>query len=222
MVPPPTVEAGPSNYASQPHSHAALLRQFVIDYLQRYGFEKAVEMFTRGLAEAGEKDADGEDDGPAASAAPAGPAGPADGAEGREAVFRAAGPVPIESLIKRNIPQAQAVSASAISERVGEDLEAQARYIIEQMAKRQEGKDKDGDGDGDDGVKETKPDTKPKESLLDTSDRVSGYRVFRRWVDGGLDLWKVSAWARSEKSTRSFLAAGARRPLISALRPHLP
>lgn len=171
--------AGPSNHATVPRTDATLLRQFVIQYLQLHGFDKALAMFQQGIADQGDdKDADGEDE-----AAPVAPT-PAGGAAGKEAIFRAPGPIPIDSTLKRNIPQAQAMSASTMSERITPEFQAQANYIIEMIQKRAELRDGDG---------EAEPTNVPKgDALLDPSDRVNGYRKYRRWVDDGLDIWKVS------------------------------
>lgn len=172
----PAPIAGPSNHASR--TDANLLRQFVMEYLQQHGFDKALAMFQAGIADHGgptvdDKDADGEDE-PMIPRRGSGQAG------GREAIFRAPGPVPIESTLKRNIPQAQSISASTMSDRLTSEFEAQARYIIDQLQKKI-GAQADGDGDVGPGG----------DSLLDPSDRIQGYRRYRRWVDGGLDLWKV-------------------------------
>ena len=171
--PPPA--AGPSNHASR--TDANLLRQFVMEYLQLHGFDKALAMFQAGIADHGtgtdDKDGDGEDE-PIFLRRGSGQAG------NREAIFRAPGPVPIESTLKRNIPQAQSVSASTMSERLTPEFEAQAKYIIEQLQKKVETQ----------GTQEIE-DAPAGESLLDPSDRTQGYRRYRRWVDGGLDLWKV-------------------------------
>ncbi len=150
-----------------------------MEYLQQHGFDKALAMFQAGIADQGgtgadDKDADGEDE-PMEARRGSGQAG------NREAIFRAPGPVPIESALRRNIPQAQSVSASTMSDRLTPEFEAQAKYIIEQLFKKGESQ---GDGEGE-GTR------LGGESLLDPSDRVQGYRRYRRWVDGGLDLWKV-------------------------------
>ncbi|OCF41614.1 transcription initiation factor TFIID subunit 5 [Kwoniella heveanensis CBS 569] len=189
-----TAAAAPSNHAAMPRTDAKLLRQFVIEYLQSHGFDKALATFQAGIAEqasgeAGDKDAAGEDD----AAAPTGGDGERRGSGGagaREAMFRAPGPVPLESIVKRNIPQAQALSASTMSDKITPEFEAQARYIIEQLQKKVEASAA-ADADGDDGTKELKDAPTNQESLLDPSDRVEGYRGFRTWVDGGLDIWQA-------------------------------
>ncbi|WVF65877.1 hypothetical protein IAT40_000614 [Kwoniella sp. CBS 6097] len=190
----PAPAAAASNHAAMPRTDAKLLRQFVIEYLQSHGFDKALATFQAGIAEqasgdVGEKDAAGEDD----AAAPTGGDGQrrgSGGAGGREAMFRAPGPVPLESIVKRNIPQAQALSASTMSDKITPEFEAQARYIIEQLQKKVEASAA-ADADGEDGTKELKDAPTNQESLLDPSDRVEGYRSFRTWVDGGLDLWRA-------------------------------
>nr|XP_019001799.1 transcription initiation factor TFIID subunit 5 [Kwoniella mangroviensis CBS 8507]OCF65260.1 transcription initiation factor TFIID subunit 5 [Kwoniella mangroviensis CBS 8507] len=172
--------AGPSN-TSNPitRTDANLLNQFVIEYLQSHGFDKALALFEQGIAEQGgnkNKDnasKDSEEKG------------------GKEAVFRAPGPVPLESNVKRNIPQAQAVSASTLSLHITPEFEAQAKYIIEQLQAKVQATNANADQDGaDDQNKELKDQAANQVSLLDPSDRVEGYKSFRRWVDGGLDLWK--------------------------------
>ena len=138
-------------------------------------------MFQQGIADQGdEKDADGEDEAAPAAIALIG------GAAGKEAIFRAPGPVHIDSTLKRNIPQAQAMSASTMSERITPEFQAQANYIIEMIQKRAELKDGDGDAEVIGGS------AGKGDPLLDPSDRVHGYRKYRRWVDDGLDIWKVS------------------------------
>jgi transcription initiation factor TFIID subunit 5 len=97
-----------------------------------------------------------------------------------EAVFKAPGPVALDSAIKRNIPQAMNTSASTMSDLITPEFEAQAKYIIDALAKKVEA----AGGEG-------KPAEKG-EMLLDPSDRIEGYKRYRRWVDDGLDLWKVS------------------------------
>ena len=115
---------------------------------------------------------------------------PSAGAAGREARFLAPGPLSIEASLKRNIPQAMTGSASTLSDKVNAEFEAQALYIIDMMQKRSGGKDAGEDGPA---VPTIAPADVPNapESLLDPSDRVDGYRRYRRWVDNGLELWKV-------------------------------
>ena len=67
-----------------------------------------------------------------------------------------------------------------MSERITPEFEAQAKYIIDQLTKK-----------GDAALAE---DVKPEGGagvLLDPSDRIEGYKRYRRWVDDGLDIWKV-------------------------------
>ena len=143
-------------------------------------------MFRQGFVDnPDDKDAQGEDDaGDAAgggvadakrrrTSTTAGPPG------GREAIFRAPGPVAIDNAIKRNIPQAQALSASTLSENISPEFEAQAKYIIDALVKKAEA------AGGED-----KP-TDKGDMLLDPSDRIEGYKRYRRWVDDMLDMWKV-------------------------------
>ncbi|ORX35243.1 WD40-repeat-containing domain protein [Kockovaella imperatae] len=183
--------AGPSNHAGASRADATLLRQFVMEYLQQHGFDKALTMFQQGIAnQEDEKDADGEDEGGATAGGTAGAAGGANAnasaAGGREAIFRAPGPIPIDSTLKRNIPQAQALSASTLSGRITPEFEAQAKYIIDLIQKRAELKDGDGDGAED----KVQAGGAKGDPILDPSDRVLGYRKFRRWVDDGLELWR--------------------------------
>jgi transcription initiation factor TFIID subunit 5 len=99
-----------------------------------------------------------------------------------DAVFRAPGPVALDSAIKRNIPQASFASASTLSEHITPEFEAQAKYIIDALTKKAEATANAVEG---------KPAEKG-ELLLDPSDRIEGYKRYRRWVDDGLDMWKVS------------------------------
>ena len=170
--------AGPSAQPTANRNDASLLRQFVMEYLQQHGFDKALNMLQQGdQGDGAEKDADGEED----AMGGAGAGGPTTrSAAGREAIFRAPGPVELDSMLKRNIPQAQSISSSTMSDKITPEFEAQAKYIIEQLQKR--------------AVKEAEEEAvgEPPESILDPSDRADGYRRYRKWVDGGLDLWKVS------------------------------
>ncbi|KAK8861670.1 hypothetical protein IAR55_002493 [Kwoniella newhampshirensis] len=189
----PAPVAGPSNHGAAPRTDPNLLRQFVMEYLQSHGFDKALAMFQQGIADQGgadgaENHADGEEEPTAGGGARRSSAGGA----GKEAIFRAPGPVPLESNVKRNIPQAQAISASTMSDRITPEFEAQARYIIEQLQKKVEASAaQGGEVDGDDGMKELKDGTGNQESLLDSSDRVEGYSRYTRWVDNGLEMWKA-------------------------------
>jgi transcription initiation factor TFIID subunit 5 len=159
----PQPTAGPSNENGQARPQGALIRQFVEAYLQQHGFDKALETYRRGFedaAQSGDQALEG-------------------GVVG-DAVFRAPGPVALDSAIKRNIPQAMSTSASTMSEHITPEFEAQAKYIIDALAKKVEA----AGGEG-------KPAEKG-EMLLDPSDRIEGYKRYRRWVDDGLDMWKVS------------------------------
>lgn len=185
--PPPV--AGPSSLGKY-RPDGNLLRQFVEAYLQQHGWDKALEMFRQGFVDNPEdKDALGEDDGGDAGGAANGGGG-ADAKRrrtsttagppgGREAIFRAPGPVAIDNAIKRNIPQAQALSASTLSDNISPEFEAQAKYIIDALLKKAEA------AGGED-----KP-TDKGDMLLDPSDRIEGYKRYRRWVDDMLDMWKV-------------------------------
>lgn len=186
----PQPVAGPSSHAKY-KPDGTLLRQFVEAYLQQHGWDKALEMFRQGFVDnAEDKDAMGEDDGAerigAVNGATAdakrrrrvstttGPPG------GREAIFRAPGPVAIDNAIKRNIPQAQSLSASTLNERVAPEFEAQAKFVIDALIKKAEAA----------GGEENPTDK--GDMLLDPTDMIEGYRRYRRWVDNMLDMWKVS------------------------------
>ena len=168
-----------SNPASSnlPSNDANLLRQFVMSYLQQHGFDRAVD--TLKAIEGAVNDAEGEDE-PMPAAGGTTARRDSAGNAGREARFIAPGPVAIDSALKRNIPQAMTGSASTMSDSITPEFEAQAMYIIELMQKRSK----------ENAAEEAVPE--PPESLLDPSDRAEGYKRYRRWVDGGLDLWKVS------------------------------
>jgi transcription initiation factor TFIID subunit 5 len=172
----------PPNHAplrTDPH----LLRQFVMEYLQQHGFDKALDQFKAGLAldstALHPDDLNGTNSSGRRQSA------------GKEAIFRAPEPVAIENVLKRNIPQAQSVSASTLGKKITPEFEAQAIYIVEQMTKRTEATlDDEGEGG-----KVDKPGAKGDmglDVLLDPSDRVEGYKRYRRWVDGILDIWQVS------------------------------
>ncbi|WVQ92198.1 hypothetical protein IAS59_006006 [Cryptococcus gattii] len=174
-----------------PLTDSKLLRQFVMEYLQSHGFDKALEKLTEQVEDANL--------GVTANAIASGDADVSkEGADGktrtgeqggeREAIFRAPGPVPLESNIKRNIPQAQAVSASTMSDRITPEFEAQAKYIIEQLQKKVEAVHEEG---GDEKEKELKDGVPVDGAMVDVSEKVAGYEAYRRWVDGGLDVWKA-------------------------------
>jgi hypothetical protein len=75
---------------------------------------------------------------------------------------------------KRNLPVAQSASASTRAPAIDEEFMAQARDIVARHKKENVV------GDG----------------MLDPSDRVRGYKRLRRWVESGLDGWKVSGVKR--------------------------
>lgn len=186
--PPPV--AGPSNHGNNSsNTDPSLLRQFVREYLQQHGFDKALAMFDQGMVEGSgggeDKDADGEEEVVARRGSASG------GVSGREAIFRAPGPVALDNAVKRNIPQAQFVSASTMSDRITPEFESQAKYIIDQLTQKAE----------------AQADTTQKggeEPLLDPSDRIEGYKRYRRWVDDGLDIWKVSYRRCYQEADRSL------------------
>lgn len=171
-----------------------VLRRFVLEYLQQHGYDKVVGSLKEGMTMVDE----GEDGGP-----------------GKEAIFKASEPVPIEVALKRNIPQAQNFSASTLSDRITPEFETQAKYIIDMVTKKLGGKEAD---------EEPADAPERQDRIMDVSDRVEGYRRYRKWVDNGLDLWKVSP-LRSPVIPRGPLTlsppAGARFPVISHLRVHI-
>ncbi|KAL1411834.1 Transcription initiation factor TFIID subunit 5 [Vanrija albida] len=174
----PTAPTGPSSHV--PRADPPLLPSAVMVYLQQHGFDKALAALQAELTEKGEeKDADGEEEdagGPAAGAPVR-----RGSAVGREAIFRAPQPITLDNMVKRNIPQATTVSASTMSDKVTPDFIAQAKYIIEQLQTRLESTN----GEEEIG----KPGQTPA-AFIDPSDRVEGYRRYRQWVSGGLDMWK--------------------------------
>lgn len=175
----PMVPAGPSSHV--PRADPPLLPAAVMEYLQQHGFDKALQALQVELSEKGgeEKDADGEEEG-AGGAATGAPARRGS-AVGREAIFRAPQPIALDNMVKRNIPQATTVSASTMSDKITPDFIAQAKYIIEQLQTRLESTN---------GEEEVgKPGQTPT-AFIDPSDRVEGYRRYRQWVSGGLDMWK--------------------------------
>ena len=173
-------QASTSNIQSSGHPNPSndsdVLRHFVFLYLQQHGFDRALE--TLKAMDGPVNDAGGEDE-PVPGTGPSGRRESA-GNAGREARFIAPGPVGIDSALKRNIPQAMTGSASTMSDSITPEFEAQAMYIIDLMQKRTK----------ENAPEEALPDA--PESLLDPSDRTEGYRRYRSWVDGGLDLWRVS------------------------------
>lgn len=137
-----------------------VLRRFVLEYLQQHGYDKVVGSLKEGMTMVN----DGEDGGP-----------------GKEAIFKASEPVPIEVALKRNIPQAQNFSASTLSDRITPEFETQAKYIIDMVTKKLGGKE---------GDEEPADAPERQDRIMDVSDRLEGYRRYRKWVDNGLDLWK--------------------------------
>ncbi|WVQ78829.1 hypothetical protein IAT38_000920 [Cryptococcus sp. DSM 104549] len=192
----PDPAGGPSRSTPAPGARSgadhALIRQFVMEYLQSHGFDRALQTFN----EMDQPNASAPGGG-AGSGTGAGAASGGDGEDGavpageREAVVLAPPPIALESAVKRNIPQAQALSASTMADKITPEFEAQARYIIEQLTKRAEAAATVGAGGDDAEEKELKDGLAAEGSLLDTSDRVKGYGSYLRWVDGGLDMWKA-------------------------------
>jgi transcription initiation factor TFIID subunit 5 len=179
-----TTAAGPSGQTSAKSDPAILVPQAVIEYLQQHGFDKALATYKQELEDRTSVNQDGkggEDPSMGLSAA------------GREAIFRAPGPIPLDNLVKRNIPQASTMSASTLSEKITPEFVAQAKYIVDQLTARAEAAGLAGEGA-----------SRVSGPLLDPSDRLEGYRRYRRWVDDGLDIWKVGLVStRADKKERA-------------------
>ena len=104
--------------------------------------------------------------------------------------------LPAKDLIKRNLPQAQASSASTSAYYLTPDFIAQAEDVINrQKASAQAnaaatnasiGKALASDQNAVQG-------TGTPNVLLDQTDRVMGYLKLREWVEAGLEGWKVSS-----------------------------
>jgi transcription initiation factor TFIID subunit 5 len=156
-----------------------------MDYLQQHGYDRILKTLNEGLVKDPSSD----------NAKEAGSAGDAS----LEAFFVAPAPIDLTSITQRNLPQAQSVSASTMSDRITPEFEAQAKYIIDMLEKRLGVQNKAAEGD-DEGKAEADPE-RDADSLLDTSERVQGYRLYRQWVDSNLDMWKVSCqvWDRGDK-----------------------
>ncbi|BEI86081.1 hypothetical protein CcaverHIS002_0603680 [Cutaneotrichosporon cavernicola] len=154
--------------AGPARASAELLPSAVMEYLQQHGFDKALQALQTELQQTGgEKEADGEAE-PIANA-------------NLEAVFRAPGAIPLETMVKRNIPQATTVSVSTMSDRITPEFIAQSKYIIEKLQARLEEQ-----ADAEEG----RASGMSQASFIDPSDRVEGYKRYRRWVSDGLDMWK--------------------------------
>lgn len=170
--------AGGSNAQAPPEASSSaareppLIRQFVMDYLQQHGYDRALKVLNDGL-----KDPHSTD-------------GNVGGSGSVEAFFAAPAPVELTAVVSRNLPQAHSISASTMSERITPEFEAQARYIIEMMEKRTELEDKLAEQAAADG-QDLSASERELDSLLDTSEKVQGYRLYQRWVDGCLEMWKV-------------------------------
>ncbi|KAK4683919.1 transcription initiation factor TFIID subunit 5, partial [Tremellales sp. Uapishka_1] len=178
--PPPI--AGPSKAGLSNRAEPPLLPQAVMEYLQQHGFDKALATFQQELAGGqgggdGEKDADGDDE-PMNGEARRG-----SGSGGREAIFKAPGPITLDYMVKRNIPQATAVSASTMSDQITPEFIAQSKYVVDQLSSRVEALDTEKAKS-----KEGGPYQPP---FLDPTDRTEGYKRYRNWVDGSLDMWKT-------------------------------
>jgi hypothetical protein len=102
--------------------------------------------------------------------------------------------LPAKDLIKRNLPQAQASSASTSAYYLTPEFIAQAEDVINRhkagaqanaaatsaSVSKALASDQGNAGQGSQSV------------LLDSSDRVMGYLKLREWVEAGLEGWKVS------------------------------
>ncbi len=103
---------------------------------------------------------------------------------------------------KRNLPVAQNPSASTRAYYMTDEFMAQAADIVNRHKKENVV------GDG----------------LLDASDRVKGYVRLRRWVESGLEGWKVS-WngiMGERKGFNNRPTAGTARAALSRVRPYIP
>lgn len=182
MADQPPNAGGPSSQAPADGSKAGpdeppLIRQFVMDYLQQHGYDRVLKALNEGLV----KDPAGDE--------VSGKAGASGGDASLEALFVAPAPIDLSQAVQRNLPQAQAVSASTMSDRITPEFEAQAKLIIQMMERRH----------GDDNrIQEAEEEgrvlsnaERDVDNMLDTSERVQGYRLYRQWVDGSLDMWKV-------------------------------
>jgi transcription initiation factor TFIID subunit 5 len=134
----------------------------VLEFLYRQGYDKAYKTFQEEIAAVKDNEKPSQ-----------------------EAIFRAPGPVSLDNHLKRNIPQATTISASAQTEAITPEFIAQAKHIVERLSKQEGAKEADA--------------AKGKESiggnnisLLDPGERVIGYKRFRHWVENSLDHWRVS------------------------------
>jgi len=173
----PAPVAGPSSQTAR----SDLYPQAVVEYLQQHGFDKAVATFEqelkgRAAGDGNEKDGDGDEEAKDGT----------NGTErttnqgGREAIFRAPDPISLDHMVKRNIPQATTMSASTMSDRITPEFIAQAQHIVEQLTLKVEGATAAANGDT----------SVALTGFIDSSDRIEGYKRYRRWVDDGLELWK--------------------------------
>ncbi len=179
----PAPVAGPSSSSA---AKADLLPQAVMEYLQQHGFDKALATFQSELkgGVSGDTDAkEGEEDA-TADARP--------GQSGREAIFKAPDPISLDYMVKRNIPQAMTVSASTTSDRITPEFIAQAKYIVEQLSNKVEGAAAAAEGET----------AVSPVAFIDSSDRIEGYKRFRRWVDDSLELWKVGPLVKVALASR--------------------
>lgn len=101
--------------------------------------------------------------------------------------------LPAKDLIKRNLPQAQASSASTSAYYLTPDFIAQAEDVIN---RHKAGAQANAAATNASISKALATDGTPgaasQNVLLDSSDRVMGYLKLREWVEAGLEGWKVS------------------------------
>lgn len=163
-----------------------------MEYLQQHGFDKALQTFTAELQARGGDEKDGDAEGEAAE-------GSGEGASrdsgSRVAIFRAPQPIPLDNMVKRNIPQATTTSVSTMSDKITPDFIAQSKYIIQQLQTRLEAANAD---------EEAGKTAASQTSFIDPSDRVEGYKRYRRWVSDSLDMWKVRWKGKAADSSLSW------------------
>lgn len=178
----------------------------VLEYLKRNTHMKAVDMFERKRVEeqqaqaqaagtAGETEDKPRQGGEVRSVKPAGAvpttANSASTAP-RQPLPTPDEGLPAKDLIKRNLPQAQASSASTSAYYLSPDFIAQAEDLINRHkagaaanAAATNTSIAQATGTGQQGG-----------VLLDTTDRLMGYSKVKEWVEAGLEGWKVSSKSR--------------------------
>lgn len=175
----------------------------VLEYLKRNTHMKAVDMFERKRVEeqqaqaaagggAGEAEEKPRQGGEVRSVKPVGIPSTATSATTapRQPLPTPDEGLPAKDLIKRNLPQAQASSASTSAYYLSPDFIAQAEDLINRhkagaaanaAATNTSIAQATGTGTGAQGG-----------VLLDTTDRLMGYVKVKEWVEAGLEGWKVS------------------------------